>query len=76
MLGVPPYEKWRREGDAVNKIALALRLNINQHRRILDVIVKTHYALLTGVGYDSMREFRAGSIANKPDSPEEQTDTD
>ena len=44
----------------------------NQHRLVLNVIVKMHHALLTGTKYDSMREFFASSAAIKSGSPEEQ----
>ena len=38
--------------------------------------MRTHHALLTGAKYDSMCEFRAGSVVIKPGSPEEQAVTD
>ena len=76
VLGAPPPEDWRGEGGTVSEIARALRLNTNQHRRVLNVIVRTHHALLTGAEYDSMREFRAGSVAITPGSLEEQAVAD
>ena len=51
-------------------------VNANQHRRVLNVIVKTHHALLTSAEYDSMREFRGDSVAIKSGSPEEQAVAD
>ena len=71
VLGAPPPEDWRGKGDMVSEITPALRLNTNQHRRVLNIIVKTHHALLTGAEYGSMHEFRAGSITIKSVSPEE-----
>ena len=38
--------------------------------------MKTHHALLTGAEYDSMHGFRAGSVAIKSGSPEEQAAAD
>ena len=73
VLGALLLEEWRGAGSTV---ARALRLNANQRRRVLNVIVKMHHALLTGAEYDSMREFRAGSVAIKFGSPEEQAVTD
>ena len=70
VLGAPPPEEWRGEGGTVSEIARALRLNKNQRRRVLNVIVRTHHAMLTGAEYDSMREFRAGSVVIKLDSVE------
>ena len=55
VLGVPPREEWRGAGSTVSEIARALRLNANQHLRVLNVIIKTHCALLTGAEHDSMR---------------------
>ena len=48
-----------------------VRLNTNQHRRVLNAVVKTHHALLTGAKYDLMHKFRSGSVAIKSASPEE-----
>ena len=48
-----------------------LCLNANRHRRVLNVIINTHHALLTDAEYDSMREFRAGSVAIKSGSQED-----
>ena len=73
---MPPLEDWRGEGRTVSNIARTLRLNTNQHRRVLHIIVRTHHALLTSAEYDSMREFRAGSAAIKPGSLEEQAVAD
>ena len=71
-----PPEKWRGAGGTVSEIARAFRLNANQHRRVLNVIGKTHHALLTGAEYVLMREFHASSVAIKSGSPEEQVVTD
>ena len=76
VLGASPPEEWHGVGGTVSKIACALCLYANQHWRVLNVIVKTHHALLTGAEYDSMCEFRAGSVAIKSGSPEEQAATD
>ena len=48
----------------------------NQHRRVLNVIVKVHHVLLTGAEYDSMCKFRVGSVAIRSGSPEEQAAVD
>ena len=72
VLGAPLPEEWRGAGGTVSEIARALRLNANQHRLVLNVVVKTHHALLTGAKYDSMRKFFASSAAIKSGSPEEQ----
>ena len=71
VLGASTLEEWRGTGGTVSEIARAVCLNANKHRRVLNVIVKTHHALLTSAEYDSMREFRAGSVAVKSGSPEE-----
>ena len=74
--GAPPPEEWRGVDGTVSDIARALHLNANQHRPVLNVIVKTHHALLTGAEYDLMCKFRAGSIAIKSGSPEKQAAAD
>ena len=56
----------------IGKIARALCLNKNQHRRILDIIVRTHHTMLTGVDYDLMGKLCASSVAIKLGSLEEQ----
>ena len=76
MLGTPLPEERRGAGGTVSQTARALCLNANQHRRVLNVIIKTHHTLLTSAKYDSMREFRAGSVAIKSGSPEEQAVAD
>ena len=73
---MPPPEEWCDAGGTVSAIARALRLNANQHRRVLNLTVKTHHALLTDAEYKSMREFRADSVAIKSGSPVEQTVAD
>ena len=76
MVGGPPPEEWCGVEGAVSEIPRALRLNANQHRCALNVIVKTHHTLLTGAEYLSMREFRAGSVTITFGSPEEQAVAD
>ena len=49
-------EDWRGDCRTVREIAWALCLNTNQHRRVPNVIVKTHYVLLASAKYNPMRE--------------------
>ena len=76
VLNVPPAEDWHGEGGTISQVTTALEINSNQHQRILNIVAKTHHAMLTGVEYDSMREFRGGSTTIKLGSIEEQTVTD
>ena len=46
-------------------------MKTSQRQRLLNVIAKTHHAMLMGKEYDSMREFRAGRTSIKPGSVKE-----
>ena len=68
-------EEWCGEGGTVGKIARALRLNANQYRCILNIIVQTHHA----TDWRRVRinaQFCAGSVAIQPGIPQEQAIAD
>ena len=44
----PPPEDWHGEGGTVSQIARALRLKKSQKQRVINVIAKTHHAMITG----------------------------
>ena len=60
-LGAPPPEEWDGEGGTVAQIRRAFKMNVNQRRRIKNVIPKTHNAILFGEDYDATRAPRAGT---------------
>ena len=62
--------------DTVSQVASALRLNCNQHRRILNVIVRMHHTMMTSVDCNLMHEFCASSVAIFTGSSQEQAVTD
>ena len=48
VLCAPPPEDWHGEGGTVSQIARALRLKKSQKQQIINVIAKTHHAMITG----------------------------
>ena len=58
VLGAPPPEEWDGEDGTVAKIRRAFKMNINQRKRIKNVVAKTHHAMLFGEDYDPARAPR------------------
>ena len=71
-LGAPPPEEWDGEDGTVAKIRRAFKMNINQRKRIKNVIAKTHHAMLFGEDYDAARAPRAGTRSIADGSIEQQ----
>ena len=76
VLNTPSPEELGGVGGTISEIQSGLNMRRDQRQRILNVVAKTHHALLTGKEYESMREFCVGSKSIKPGRIEEQAVAD
>ena len=64
-LNSPPSKDWGGVNGTLSGIQTNLNMRKGQHQRIINVVAKTHHALITGKEYESMRNFRMGSKSIK-----------